>query len=125
MRKQYHFRNIYNNIHIWDVDNIILLTKDLEEEEIPLSSIKELDETYWYDIDNSPTCRSVAEHMILVQEADLKYPIIICPEGKIIDGMHRVVKAYLNNQKSIFSYRLKKMPKPDFININPEELPYD
>ena len=34
--------------------------------------------------------------------ADLRYPIIINEKHKIIDGMHRLAKAYLKNKKKIY-----------------------
>lgn len=48
MRKQYHFRKIDNDTHIWDVDNLILLTRNFDIKQIELSEIQELNEAYWY-----------------------------------------------------------------------------
>ncbi len=61
----------------------------------------------------------------MIQEADLAYPIIICPEGKLMDGMHRVVKAHLEGWTSIQAFRLAMLPKPDYIDVDPNDLPYD
>lgn len=80
MRKQYHFRTINNELCAWDVDRLICLTKDIQPETISLKSIHEFNEKYWYsDEGDVPTCKSIAEHIKLVQAADLSYPIIICP----------------------------------------------
>ncbi|WP_291089127.1 MULTISPECIES: hypothetical protein [unclassified Empedobacter] len=126
MRKQYHFRNIDNKIYVWDVDNLISLTNELEIENIHLTKIKEFEETYWYNEEgDSPTCRSITQHIKLVNDSDLDYPIIICPDGKLMDGMHRVVKANLLELKTIKAYRLSTLPKPDYIDIDPNDLPYD
>jgi hypothetical protein len=48
-----------------------------------------------------------------VQEADLNYPIIQAPEGWIMDGLHRVVKAILEGKTTIKAVKLKVLPKPD------------
>ena len=126
MRKQYHFRKIDNKLYAWDVDNLISLTNKLEIENIDLAEIKEFDETYWYNKEgDSPTCRSITQHIKLVNESDLKYPIIICPDSKLIGGMHRVVKASLLELKTIKAYRLVTLPKPDYIDVDPDDLPYD
>lgn len=126
MRKQYHFRFCGNDLLAWDVDKLIALADGIEVENIPLDTIHELDESYWYDAEvNIPTCRSIADHMRLVQAADLVYPIIVCPEGKIMDGMHRVVKAVLEGRSFIRAYRLTVLPKPDYIGVDPDDLPYD
>ena len=113
MRKQYHFRTIF-------------LTKELEIENIDLSKINEFEETYWYNEEgDSPTCRSITQHIKLVNDSDLNYPIIVCPDGKLMDGMHRVVKANLLELKTIKAYRLSTLPKPDYIDVDPDDLPYD
>ncbi|MDH1881693.1 hypothetical protein ACTS9T_10380 [Empedobacter falsenii] len=126
MRKQYHFRKIDNKLYAWDVDNLIFLTKELEIENIDLSKINEFEETYWYNEEgDSPTCRSITQHIKLVNDSDLNYPIIVCPDGKLMDGMHRVVKANLLELKTIKAYRLSTLPKPDYIDVNPDDLPYD
>ena len=42
-----------------------------------------------------------------------------------MDGMHRVVKANLLNLKTIKAFRLPTLPKPDYVDVNPDDLPYD
>lgn len=126
MRKQYHFRSSDQGILAWDVDNLIRLTTDLEAIELPLNDIHELNEPYWYDLEGDrPTCKSIADHIRLVQTADLAYPIILCPAGRVMDGMHRVVKAFMEGRKHLLAYRLPTLPEPDYIGVNPNDLPYD
>ena len=91
-----------------------------------MTKIKEFEETYWYNEEgDSPTCRSITQHIKLVNDSDLNYPIIVCPDGKLMDGMHRVVKANLLELKTIKAYRLSTLPKPDYIDVDPDDLPYD
>lgn len=126
MRKQYHFRSSSQGLLAWDVDRLIALTTGLASEEIALCDIRELDEPYWYDAEGDvPTCRSIAEHMRLVQAADLSYPVIVCPDGRIMDGMHRVVKATLQGRTSVRAFRLPTMLAPDYTGVDPDDLPYD
>ena len=126
MRKQYHFRSSNQGLMTWDVDSLIHLTADLKADEVPLSAISELDEPYWYDSNgDAPTCRSIADHIRLIQAANLAYPIIICPAGRIMDGMHRVLKAVLQGDGFIRAYRLPIMPNPDYVGVDPDDLPYD
>ncbi|MDR0737015.1 MAG: hypothetical protein LBF51_09360 [Zoogloeaceae bacterium] len=125
MRKQYHFRNSGDGLWAWDVNKLIQLTANLEPVEIPLGAITELDEPYWREHEGDmQTCRSIAEHMRLIQVADLSCPIIVCPAGRIMDGMHRVVKAFLEGHSVIRAFRLPVLPKPDFIGVDPDDLPY-
>ncbi|MBL4887882.1 MAG: hypothetical protein JKZ03_05435 [Flavobacteriaceae bacterium] len=102
MRKQYHFQPSKNGFYAWDVDILVEKSKELPQISIPLNAIKELDENFWYQgPDANPTCRSLAEHFRLVNETNLKYPIILSKDGRIMDGMHRVVKALLLGNKTI------------------------
>ncbi len=126
MRAQYHLRKSPRGLLAWDVRKLLTHTQGLEPEEVPLSAIRELDEPFWYDAEgDAPTCRSVAQHARLVEEAELCYPILLDPEGRVMDGMHRVCKALNLDHKAIRAYRLRELPPPDFIGVPAEELPYD
>ena len=124
MRKQYHFRKVGNDTYIWDVHNLVELTKKFKVKEIPLSEIRELEESYWYP-DTHPTTQEIIEHMKLIQEADLSYPIILCSQGRLMDGMHRVGKAKILGKDLISVVQFDVDPKPDFINIDEDDLTYD
>ena len=125
MRKQYHFRQSDRGLASWDVHRLVDLTRDFPRVVVPLNEIKELDEEYWLDEnDERPTCRWVADHMRLVEETDLKYPIILSSDGRIMDGMHRVVKALVQGLASIEAVRFEIDPEPDFVGRKPNELPY-
>ncbi len=126
MRPQYHFRNSDQGLLAWDIRKLVAKTMHLQAIEIPLSDLQELDENYWYDLEgDAPTCRSVAEHARIIEETDLSYPIILAPDGRLMDGMHRVCKALNRGMKSIMAYKLPEMPEPDFVGIPPRELPYE
>lgn len=124
MRKQYHFRTVGDDTYVWDIHHLVKLSQNLAIEKIALTEIKELDEAYWYP-DEYPTTRQIAEHFKLVKACDLNYPIILCADGRVMDGMHRVVKAYLQNLTEINAVKFLQTPIPDFINVNEDELEYD
>lgn len=125
MRRQYHFRKSERGLLAWDVHRLIELTKDIAPQTIPLTDIAELDETFWFDIgEQPPTCRNVIGHMQLVAEANVAYPIILCSNGRVMDGMHRVAKVLLSGQSHIMAIRLEPTPEPDFVGINPDDLDY-
>ena len=58
-----------------------------------------------------------------VAQTDLAYPILLCEEGRLVDGMHRLVKALLQQQTAILAIRLS-LPEPDYINRCLDDLPY-
>ncbi len=125
VRKQYHFRKRDKDFDAWDVDRLVAASKDLPVLQLALTAIAELDETYWYDgQEDKPTCRNIAQHMKLCQAADLSYPIILCADGRVMDGMHRVTKAYMQGHATIKAVRFEATPAPDYKNVRAEDLPY-
>lgn len=124
MRKQYHFRHGAHGLYAWDVDRLIDLTGDLPAEDVPLAAIREVDAGYWFSHGSAPTVRAVVEHLRLVNAADLSFPIILDPDGLVMDGMHRVARALLEERSTITAKRLTTMPAPDYSDIQPDELPY-
>lgn len=105
---------------------LIELTADSPRVEVPLGAIRELDEPFWFGGGGEEaTCRAVADHARLIAEADLRYPIILGADGRVMDGMHRVAKAYLEGRRSISAVRLASDPEPDFVGVDAAELPYD
>jgi len=125
MRKQYHFRKKGKDTWIWDIDRLVSLTRQFETIELPIKEIRELDEAFWYDHPTDiPTCRSVANHAKLIQESNLEHPVIMSPEGRIMDGMHRVCKAYISGKETIKARRFITLPEPDYVNVPADELPY-
>ena len=126
MRKQYHFRPSERGLLAWDVDRLIALSKDFPRFRIQLTAIFEIDEAYWFSGGaREATCRAVVEHARSIEEADLRFPIILSSEGRVMDGMHRVGKALLKDLTEIEAVRFVRDPEPDYVGLGPEELPYD
>jgi hypothetical protein len=124
MRKQYHFRPGPAGLRAWDVDRLVALASDLPTVQLPLSAIRELDEPYWYGLGALPTCRSIAEHARLINEADDSFPIILSSDGGVMDGMHRVAKAVMRGQDAVPAKRFTTDPEPDYVGVEPDALPY-
>lgn len=124
MRKQYYFHPSANGFFAWDVDRLVELSKNFDTKEVPVESIRELDEPRWFDVDNPPTSREIIDHYRLIQEADLSYPIILSEKGRLMDGMHRVAKAVLEGKETVKSVQFEKDPEPDYVDVHPDELPY-
>lgn len=124
MRRQYHFRQVGEDTYIWDVHRLVELTNKFVAKRLQLVDIQELNEAYWFP-DQYPTIQQIIEHFQLVQDADLSYPIILCAEGRVMDGMHRVAKASLLKQTEILAVQFEQTPEPNFINIDEDDLDYD
>src|SRR5512134_1051039 len=100
MRKQYYFRHSDQGVLAWDVDHLIQLSSHLPRKLVPLERIRDLDEV-WFGEDERPTWRAMLEHIRLIDEADLSFPIILSQAGAVMDGMHRVAKAALRGRDRI------------------------
>ena len=123
MRKQYHARRVGANTHIWDIHRLIRLAKELPVTSVALSDIAERDENWWFS-QAIPTPRAIAEHIQLMNATDLSHPILLCAEGRLMDGMHRVLKAHVEGLQSLPAIRFPKTPPPDFTNVSLDDLPY-
>jgi hypothetical protein len=125
MRKQYHFWPGATGLDAWDVDRLVSLSQDLPITDVDVSSIGEVDTVYWFDETATPTVRRIVEHLRLIGEVDPTHPIILGPDGRVMDGMHRVARAILEGQTTIRAVRFEQLPEPDHRNCRPSELPYD
>jgi hypothetical protein len=51
--------------------------------------------------------------------------VILGSDGRVMDGMHRVVRAVLDGRTTIRAVRFVVDPEPDHRNCLPDDLPYD
>lgn len=105
----------------WDVNRLIELTRDSPVKQVRLDSIWQLDTAHWGAI----TPRGLAGHAELLKETDLAYPIILSADGRVMDGMHRVVRALMEGRQTIAAVQFDQQPEPDYRQCRPEDLPYD
>ncbi len=126
IRAQYHFRVSEQGLQAWDVRRLVRLSRDLPRQAVALSEIAEIDRTHWYGHGSAtPTVRNVVEHCQLIMAADLAYPIILDSVGRVMDGMHRIGKALLLGHSHIDAVRFVRDPAPDYVDCEPDALPYD
>lgn len=125
VRKQYHFWPGEHGMDAWDVDRLIRLSAELQPREVPFETIQDLDPDYWFGGRvEVATVRKVFEHFRLIQQ-DPEYPIILGAEGRVMDGMHRVVRALLEGRRTIAAVQFEINPQPDYRDCQPTDLPYD
>jgi hypothetical protein len=105
----------------WDVDRLIELTRELPVKQVPIASIWQIDAPHW----GALTPRDLADHVRLLEETDLAFPIILSADGRVMDGMHRVVKALMQGRATISAVQFDVQPEPDFRGCRPEDLSYD
>jgi hypothetical protein len=91
------------------------LVQELPASQVPIADIAEFDMDCWFGSDTSPTCRAVAEHAQRIDRADLSFPIILSADGGLMDGGHRVAKAWLAGETHVSAVRFLEDPPPDWI----------
>jgi hypothetical protein len=106
-------------LSIWHVARLRQLAEGLPKELVPLDSLKDLDQNLWFSTYGEvPTCRAVALHAKRIYESNLEYPVILSPEGEVMDGMHRVARAWLLGMTEILAVRFTALPPPDEVIPN-------
>lgn len=116
-----HSRVINEKRHVWFVERLWYLAQALPMQQFPIDQIKEFDQNCWFGPTSLPTCRAVAEHARRIFDADLRYPVILSAEGYLMDGGHRIAKAYLLNLHAVSAVQFPFDPEPDY--ILPPEAP--
>jgi hypothetical protein len=96
--------------HVWNVTRLIQHAKGFPVFEIPLAGIY----IGANILPESRSARQLAEHVKRVQETDLQHPILMDPDGFIMDGWHRVVKALVEGRETIKAVRFETMPSWEF-----------
>jgi hypothetical protein len=105
----------------WDVDRLIALSRDLPVHEVAIADLWQVDAPHWGTV----TPRDLAAHLELLEAANLAYPIILSADGRVMDGMHRVVKALMAGRDTIAAVRFELQPEPDHRHCRPEDLSYE
>lgn len=92
----------------WDVNTLWKASEGLPVFKIPLAAI-DLELKPWA----IPDFLSILYHVERINKVGFEYPVIMNPDGHIIDGWHRIAKAILKGRKYINAVRFNVMPEPD------------
>lgn len=112
---QKHGRQTENGTYIWYTERLWKLASALPTIQVAIDSIKEFEENCWFSEDTPPTCKAVALHAQRIHDADLSYPIILSADGGLMDGGHRLAKAWLLEQQLINAVQFTVDPEPDVV----------
>lgn len=122
MNPQFDFKRVFfdtaesGETLVYNVERLWMLTEELPVQTIPLSQVEdELDYPYSWFKTKKPSPREVARHAQLIYEADLSYPIILSAKGIVMDGLHRISKAWLLGVTTIQAVQFVQDPKPDAV----------
>ena len=108
-----HSRLTPNGRYVWYAEGLWRLAGQLPIKSVPIESIAEFDQNCWFDDSKPPTCRAVAAHAKRIYETDMSHPIILSAEGYLMDGGHRLAKAWLLGLEEIQAVQFEVDPEPD------------
>lgn len=99
---------------VWRVDTLWNYAKDIE---IELKSLSDFDLAVdcWFQDVQAPTLLNVAKHTQRINNADITFPILLTPDGDVLDGFHRLAKAWIMSLENIPTIQLRNLPPPDYL----------
>ena len=100
----------------WVVPRLWEASKGLPITEVEITSLEEVSHPHgWLRHWRDPSHPLVAPEMERVRAADLAYPILLHPEGWVMDGCHRIVRALMEGRATIPAVRFTRntLPLPD------------
>jgi len=100
---------------VWFTERLWQLARRLPVQTVAIGEIAEFEQVCWFDAASPATCRAVAEHARRIQNADLGFPIILAADGHLMDGGHRLAKAWLAGSTHIQAVRFPVDPDPDLV----------
>ena len=103
------------SVPYWRMATIWAAAAGKVETSVPLDELAILDEVVWFGGPKGvkPTIRKVAERARDIFSADLSDPIIMTASGEVLDGAHRIARAYLQGGKEISAIVIDDWPEPD------------
>lgn len=111
-------QTVSNQLDNWHVDRLWQIAENHTKAQVSVDYLwhKYKDQWYWFDSkDERINYDKFLHHYQRCQEADLNYPILIFPDDRIADGVHRLVKAKLLGLKTISAIIFTELPEADFI----------
>ncbi len=66
-----------------------------------------------------PTPRAIVEHVRLMDAADLRWPVILSGDGRVMDGMHRIAQALRLGHTHVAAVRFAQESPPDPVGMDP------
>jgi len=112
-------------LRIWEVERLWKLAADLPAKYVPIETLTDLDRVAWHGRPENwgrLTCREVAEHGRRIDEANLSFPLLLLAQGELMDGFHRLAKAYLLGAAEVLVVQFQTDPEPDRVRAMPPWL---
>jgi hypothetical protein len=101
----------------WEVERLWRLAEDLPVKQVPLKEFRAVLETrysrFWDQEKAAPSHLEIALYLQRVLAGDLAHPILLSAEGEVMDGLHRLTKAWALGFDTIQVVQFSVTPEPD------------
>ena len=104
----------------WDVQTLWELSAGLPVKKVGMDSFPNFDKPCWFQ-NGEATVRNISIHAKRIFETDLNYPVILSSQGELMDGMHRIAKAWIIGWTEIPAVQFETDPPPDRVWPIPED----
>ena len=102
----------------WDVSKLWELSKDFEVEEMPLAELEDqLDDDCW-GVSPREMLSVITQHYLRAKGADMSYPILLTPDGYVCDGMHRLLRAYMEVHETVKVKKFEEWSEMHYARID-------
>lgn len=99
--------------HTWDVSDLVAHSMKFPVEDLNVEFLfKRIRDQNLENVWGCKTLWEFLDHAKRWEKADLSYPILLTPNGKVCDGIHRILRARALGHKTIQGIRLESMPDP-------------
>jgi hypothetical protein len=112
-KRETHSRVVAGERRFWWTETLWAEAENLPVATVTIADIAEFDKNCWFG-DTPPTCREVAEHARRIEAADLSHPVILNSDGGLMDGGHRIARAWLDGRTEVDAVRFEVDPSPDW-----------
>lgn len=106
----------------WDVSSLWEASGWIKPQEVDLADVKSRCSGGW--LDHLPNLQhfEVAPEVKRLEAADLSYPIILHPAGWVMDGYHRIGKAFMQGDQKIWAVQFTEGSLPLPVIVIPNYL---
>lgn len=99
----------------WLTETLWAAAAGLPVFQIAIAEIPEFDQDCWFQ-GQAPSLRDVAGHARRIMAADLSYPIIFSSDGRLMDGGHRIARAWIEGRTTVDAVRFVIDPEPQDVS---------
>lgn len=105
------------SVYLWRVSRLWDLSANLPAFDFEVTSFNGFDQDVWFGNLQKPTLNNVLAHFKKIEIANYEKPIILNQDGVVLDGVHRLCKAYLEGRKTIPAVKFEVDPTPDRVQL--------